>query len=75
MSVNDGVGILIGFAVVAGVVLGEIRWRKIKNKPVEQPKRAKKPRVEDNSNSFEPDDIDKDVDESPDDSLICDIFN
>ena len=77
MSVNDGFGLLVAFSVVAGIALGEIRWRQIKNKPVveKRAKRVKKRRVKDDSNSFESDDIDRDVDEMPDDSLIYDVFN
>ena len=83
MSVNDGFGILVAFSVIGGIILGEIRWRQIKNKPVvEEPKRrtkkakrVRKRKEKDDTSEFESDDIDRDVDESPDDSLIYDLFN
>lgn len=76
MSVNDGFGILVGFAVIGGILLGEIRWRQMKRKPVvERTAKRVRRRKDDDESEFEPDDIDHDVDEMPDDSLIYDIFN
>lgn len=75
MSANDGLGLLIGFAVIGGIILGELRSRKKQPIEIKSEKHRKKPKVEDDSSEFESDDIDKDVDEMPDDSLIYDMFN
>lgn len=74
MSVNvmDGFGLLFSFAVIAGAILGILRsYYQFK-----QERSYKMPIMENEDNGeFESDDIDRDVDEMPDDSLIYDIFN
>jgi hypothetical protein len=75
MTEGDGLGIIVFFTFIAGIILGELKSR-TKPKPINgKAKHRKKRRVDDDLNEFESDDIDADVDEMPDDSLIYDIFN
>jgi hypothetical protein len=66
---NDGFGILIAFCVLFGIIHGYLKTH------------GKKPMLADNKpihtdlEEFDSDDIDREVDEMPDDSLIYDIFN
>jgi hypothetical protein len=67
---NDGFGVLIALCVAIGLIHGYLKTH------------SKKPLVSDNSKptcadyeEFDSDDVDRDVDEMPDDSLIYDIFN
>ena len=46
MSASDGFGILMLFTFFAGIALGEIRWRQIKNKPIDKPVKHRKKRKE-----------------------------
>ena len=63
---NDGFGILIAFCVLFGIILGYINThRNQQQKPIEIS----------NDSEFDTDDIDREVDEMPDDSLIYEIFN
>jgi hypothetical protein len=51
MSAGDGFGVIICFTVVAGILIGELHWQRIKNKPVEI--RAKTTEKEDREISLE----------------------
>ncbi len=73
MSINvmDGFGLLFGFSILLGVVLGLLR-----SYYHFQQERSYQMPIETVSNSeFEKGDMDKDVDEMPDDSLLYDLFD
>ncbi len=65
---NDGFGFMLGVLVLLGILHGYLKTH------------SKKPMLSDTApictdSEFDSDDIDKDVDEMPDDSLIYDVFN
>jgi hypothetical protein len=73
MSVNvmDGFGILFSFSVIAGVILGLLR----SYYHFKQERSYKMPIMKNRNNGeFEKGDMDKEIDEMPDDSLIYDLF-
>ena len=72
VNVMDGFGLLFSFAIVVGVILGLLR----SYYHFQQEQTHYQMPIETVSNSeFEKGDMDSEVDEMPDDSLIYDIFN
>jgi hypothetical protein len=67
--VNDGFGFLLGVLFLLGIAYGIIKNRN--KKPMLS--HNDKP-ILDDIEEFDSDDIDREVDEQPDDSLIYDIF-
>jgi hypothetical protein len=63
---NDGFGVLIAFCILFGIIHGYLKTHQ---------KQQPNPTEINEDSEFDIDDIDRDIDEMPDDSLIYDIFN
>jgi hypothetical protein len=67
---NDGFGFMLAVLVLLGIA-----WGIIKNQNKKPIVSSNSKPIKDDFEEFDPTDIDREVDEMPDDSLIYDIFN